>query len=59
MNHVNIAKLNVCHLCCKHGFLTIQYSIKNLANWIFRANRQIFNLPIILSICGVIDENIS
>ena len=42
--HVNIAKLNVCHLACKHGFLSIQYSkppIKNLANCIFRANHQI------------------
>ena len=28
MNHINIAKLNVCHLGCKHGhgFLSIQYS---------------------------------
>ena len=50
MNHVNIAKLNICHLGCKHGFLSIQYSkppIKNLANCIFRANRQIFDSPII------------
>ena len=24
----NIAILNVCHLCCKHGFLSIQHSLK-------------------------------
>ena len=53
VNHVNIAKLNVHHLGCKHGFLSIQYSkppIKNLANCIFRVNRQIFDSPIILPI---------
>ena len=40
-NHVNITKLNVCHLGCKHGFLSIQYlklPIKTLANCIFRVN---------------------
>ena len=49
-NHVSIAKLNVCHLGYKHGFLSIQCSkppIKNLANCNFRANRQIFDSPII------------
>ena len=49
-NHINIAKLNVCHLGCKHKFLSIRCSKspnKNLANCIFRANRQIFDLPII------------
>ena len=25
-NHMNIAKLNVRHLGCKHGLLSIQYS---------------------------------
>ena len=42
-NHVNIAKLNACHLGCKHGFLSIQYSktpIKNLTICILRANQQ-------------------
>ena len=50
MNHVSIAKLNVHHLGCKHGFLSIQYSKlpnKSLANYIFRANHQIFDSPII------------
>ena len=49
-NHVNIAKLNIHHLGCKHRFLSIQHSkppIKNLANCIFRVNRQIFDSPII------------
>ena len=48
-NHVNITKLNVHRLGCKHGFLSIQYSqlpIKNLANCIFRTNHQLFDLPI-------------
>ena len=44
-------KLNVCHLGYNHGFLSIQHSklpiIKNLANCIFRMNRQIFDSPII------------
>ena len=43
-NRINIAKLNVRHLDCKHGFLSIQYSkppIKNLTNGIFRANCQL------------------
>ena len=50
MNHINIAKLNVHHLGCKHGSLSIQYSkmpIKNLANCIIRVNCQIFDSPII------------
>ena len=50
MNHIKIAKLNVHHLGCKHGFLSTQYSklpIKNLAKCIFRANCQIFDSPII------------
>ena len=49
-NHLNIAKLNGRHLGYKHEFLSTQYSkppIKNLVNCIFRANRQIFNSPII------------
>ena len=49
-NHVNIAILNVCHLSCKHGFLFIENSkppINNLANCIFRANRQILDSLII------------
>ena len=49
----NIVKLNVRHLGCKHGFLSIQYSkppIKNITNCIFRMNHQIFDLPIILHI---------
>ena len=49
-NHVNITKLNVCHLGCTYGFLSIQYiklSIRNLTNCSFRANCQIFNSPII------------
>ena len=49
-NHISITKLNVRHLGCKHGFLSIQYSklpIKNLANCIFRPNCQIFDSPII------------
>ena len=49
-NQVNIAKLNVCHLSCKHGFLFIEYSkspINSLANCIFRTNHQIFDLLII------------
>ena len=43
-------QINVCHLGSKHGFLSIQCSKspnKSLANCIFRANRQIFNSPII------------
>ena len=50
MNHITNAKLNIHYLDCKHRFLSMQYSylpIKNLANWIFRANHQIFNSPII------------
>ena len=47
MNHVNIAKLNVCHLYCKHSIQYSKLPIKNLANCIFRANCQIFDLPII------------
>ena len=47
MNHINIAKLNEHHIGCKHGFLSIQHSIKHLANCIFRANCQICDLPII------------
>ena len=50
-NHVNITKLTVRHLDCKHGFLSIQYIfkllIKDLANYIFRVNHQIFDWPII------------
>ena len=49
MNHVNITKLNVRHLDCKHGLVSIQYSKppnKNLTNRIFRANRQISDSPI-------------
>ena len=37
MNHINIAKLNA----------WVSFCIKNLANCIFRANHQIFDLPII------------
>ena len=47
VSHVNIAKLNAHHSGCKYGFLSIQYSNKNLANCIFRPNRQIFDSPII------------
>ena len=43
-NHIYIAKLNVRHLGCRHGFLSMQYlksPIKMFANCIFRAIRQI------------------
>ena len=59
MNHINIAKLNVRHLGCKHGFLSTQHSkppIKNIANCIFTVNRQIFDLPIILCIWYICQE---
>ena len=45
MNHVNIAKLNVRRLGCKHGFLSMQYSklpFKNLANCTLERDRQIY-----------------
>ena len=45
-----IAKLNVRHLGCRHGFLSMQYSklpIKTLTNCILRVIHQIFDLPII------------
>ena len=48
MNHICIAKLNVRHLGCRHGFLSMQYSklpIKMLAICIFRVIHQIFDSP--------------
>ena len=47
-NHVNIARPNVHHPGNKHGSPSIPHSQsphKDLANCIFRANRQIFNSP--------------
>ena len=48
VNHVNIARPNVHHPGSKHGSPSIPHSQsphKDLANYIFRANRQIFNSP--------------
>ena len=63
MNHVNIAKLNVHHLGCRHGFLSIQYSKPlniNHTNCNFRAIRQILDSPIIprtrYQISGIVHE---
>ena len=54
-DHVNIVKLSVCHLGCKHEHeyeffpykMHSKLPTKSLANCIFRANCQIFNLPMI------------
>ena len=47
-NHINIARPNVHHPGSKHGSPSIPHSQsphKDLANYIFRTNRQIFNSP--------------
>ena len=48
VNHVNIARLNIHHPGSKHGSPSIPHSQsphKDLANYIFRENCQIFNSP--------------
>ena len=61
MNYVYITKLNVHHLGCRHGFLSMQYSkppIKTFANCIFRVIHQIFDSPIIPHIRYVINTTV-